>query len=175
MKKLMIALAAVAMAAGVQAASVKWKVTGDANVLGLTVYACDTALVPAAIASEADISGYLVGKSGNTATMAGDRTILVQEIAGGLSDDLAGQMQSLTFIIVNSDHTGYWTSTASGEIYTTSTSPVQAEATMKKLTADTLTLFTGGPGPGPGPVPEPTSGLLLLLGVAGLALRRKQK
>ena len=30
-------------------------------------------------------------------------------------------------------------------------------------------------GPGPGPVPEPTSGLLLLLGVAGLALRRKQK
>ena len=29
--------------------------------------------------------------------------------------------------------------------------------------------------PGPDPVPEPTSGLLLLLGVAGLALRRKQK
>ena len=28
--------------------------------------------------------------------------------------------------------------------------------------------------PGPTPIPEPTSGLLLLLGVAGLALRRKQ-
>ena len=27
--------------------------------------------------------------------------------------------------------------------------------------------------PGPGPVPEPTSGLLLLLGMAGLALKRK--
>lgn len=31
-----------------------------------------------------------------------------------------------------------------------------------------------GPGPGPEPVPEPTSGLLLLLGVAGLALRRRR-
>ena len=29
--------------------------------------------------------------------------------------------------------------------------------------------------PGPEPIPEPTSGLLMLLGVAGLALRRKQK
>ena len=28
--------------------------------------------------------------------------------------------------------------------------------------------------PGPGPIPEPTSGLLLLLGVAGLALRRRR-
>ena len=33
-----------------------------------------------------------------------------------------------------------------------------------------------GPGPGPGPnIPEPTSGLLLLVGGAMLALRRKQK
>ena len=29
-----------------------------------------------------------------------------------------------------------------------------------------------GPGPGPSPAPEPTSGLLVLLGLAGLALRR---
>ena len=29
------------------------------------------------------------------------------------------------------------------------------------------------PGPGPDPAPEPTSGLLVLLGMAGLALRRK--
>lgn len=29
-----------------------------------------------------------------------------------------------------------------------------------------------GPGPGPSPTPEPTSGLLVLLGLAGLALRR---
>ena len=31
------------------------------------------------------------------------------------------------------------------------------------------------PGPGPDPLPEPTSGLLLLVGGAMLALRRKQK
>ena len=35
--------------------------------------------------------------------------------------------------------------------------------------------WKSGPGPGPTPViPEPTSGLLLLLGVAGLALRRRR-
>ena len=33
----------------------------------------------------------------------------------------------------------------------------------------------GAPGPGPDPTPEPTSGLLLLVGGAMLALRRKQK
>lgn len=33
----------------------------------------------------------------------------------------------------------------------------------------------GGDTPTPGPIPEPTSGLLMLLGMAGLALRRKQK
>ena len=36
--------------------------------------------------------------------------------------------------------------------------------------------YSGGtPTPGPGPIPEPTSGLLLLVGGAMLALRRKQK
>ena len=34
---------------------------------------------------------------------------------------------------------------------------------------------TTTPTPGPGPIPEPTSGLLLLVGGAMLALRRKQK
>ena len=37
------------------------------------------------------------------------------------------------------------------------------------------TVTGGGPEPTPTPTPEPTSGLLLLLGVAGLTLRRKQK
>ena len=32
---------------------------------------------------------------------------------------------------------------------------------------------TPTPGPGPDPVPEPTSGILLMLGMAGLALRRR--
>ena len=32
---------------------------------------------------------------------------------------------------------------------------------------------TPTPGPGPDPVPEPTSGILLVLGMAGLALRRR--
>ena len=40
--------------------------------------------------------------------------------------------------------------------------------------SDWQTMTAGGGGGGSGGVPEPTSGLLLLLGVAGLALRRKQ-
>ena len=172
MKKLMIALAAVAMAAGVQAANVKWSVAGDANVNGLMVYVCDPTLVPVQIAAASDINGYLLGSPVNTGTFSGSRNIAASGILTGLSDDLAGQMQAMTFIVVSADGTGYWTASGSGEIYTTSTSPVEATATMKGLTADNMTRFSGGPTP---VIPEPTSGLLLLLGVAGLALRRKQK
>ena len=171
MKKLMIALAAVAMAAGVQAANVKWTVTGDANVNGLMVYVCDPTLVPVQIAAASDISGYLLGDGGNSGMFAGSRTIQATEILGGLSNDRAGQMQDMTFIVVSADGTGYWTASGSGEIYTTSTSPVEATVAMKGLTADNMTKFAGGPTP---VIPEPTSGLLLLLGVAGMALRRRR-
>ena len=36
------------------------------------------------------------------------------------------------------------------------------------------TIGAGGDTPTPGPIPEPTSGLLMLLGMAGLALKRKR-
>ena len=57
-----------------------------------------------------------------------------------------------------------------------SASPIEGEQSYQK--ADDAKLDTAVPAQwtfatGTGPVPEPTSGLLLLLGVAGLALRRR--
>jgi len=45
-----------------------------------------------------------------------------------------------------------------------------------RLDSQTIDFGSDGSWPAsPAPIPEPTSGLLLLLGVAGLALKRKQK
>ena len=171
MKKLMIAAAIVCAAALANAASMNWELYAGESDVGLNVYLCSSI---AAFESESQIAGYLLGTGGNTAVTEEGRD--GGEAAGfvtGLSADLAGQMQDFYFVIVNKDGTGYWTQAASGEIYTTATEPVSAVADVTELLASTpATAWSTGPGPEP--VPEPTSAMLLLLGVAGLALRRKQ-
>ena len=87
----------------------------------------------------------------------------------GLSTDLAGQMQDFYYVIVSADGKGYWTQVASGEVYTTATEPVSAVADVTSLLSGDYTAWSTGPTP----VPEPTSGLLIVLGMAGLMLRRR--
>ena len=182
MKKLLIAAIVAGAAICSQAAKINWAISCvDDETLatqGYAVYVCNTAVAGATLTGVGDLASYMLGSSGNTGVLdegfwgtGTDGTVI------GLSDDLDGQMQDLTYVIVNGDASGYWMQNSSGEVYTTNTEPVWSEEDVWELVSTTeATKWSTGPTPTPTPtIPEPTSGLLLLVGVAGLALRRKQK
>ena len=169
MKKLLIAIAIVCATAFANAASMNWELYAGEPDVGLKVYLCSAV---AAFENEAQISDNLIGTIGNTAiTEEGRDGGEASGTVRGLSDDDSGKMQSFYYVIVNKDGSGYWTQAASGEIYTTSSGPESASVDVTELLASTpATLWSTGPTP----VPEPTSGLMLILGMAGLALKRKR-
>jgi len=180
MKKLMIALAVVAFAAVSQAAQIKWAVN-TASGTGATyanykVYICSS-LATGGFTSESSISGYLLGTSGNSATIKNNRGADASSgTVGGLDNAKSGEMQNFYVVIVDKASSGYWTTTGSAQIFTTETSHTDyslADASGLLSGAKTTWAQTTTP-PGPGPVPEPTSALLLLIGVAGLSLRRRR-
>ena len=79
---------------------------------------------------------------------------------------LTGENQASVFVIViNEDEDGYWASEV--KTATIDEEPVEFEFSYN------IVSFTNIPEPTSN-VPEPTSGLLLVLGMAGLALRRKR-
>ena len=99
---------------------------------------------------------------GNTASVAGTA------ISDAWTDQ---QAVSFYYVFVDSGETKFWVSEQqSGTAYITST---VAKSSLPQATADAL-LSTAGTTFAGSPVPEPTSGLLMLLGVAGLALRRRR-
>ena len=178
MKKIMIALAAVALATGVQAAAMDWKVnTGTASTYaGLSIYMCT---VGSGFESVADIEAKLMGTEGNTGSVVKNGSMNAWYGDGqtikGLDDGLEGN-QSVYAVIVSADGKGYWSIAGSGEVYTTATTPATANIDASTALAGDYTPFKTEPPPGPTPggIPEPTSGLLLVLGGAILALRRRR-
>ena len=179
MKKIMIALAAVALAAGVQAASMDWKVTtGSADYNGLTVYMCT---VGSGFESVADIQAAVLGEAGNSASFAKKGSTMspwygANDTAANISDSMEAVGATVYAVIVSADGLGYYSVAGSGEVYTTATTPATATIDTSTALAGDYTPFKTEPPPGPTPggIPEPTSGLLLVLGGAMLALRRRR-
>ena len=193
MKKLMIALAAVACATGVQAASVNWGAavadpsdsTGNTEAaVGNVAYLLYSSTALSAIATSLDGTG--VGATANNGATVVDTYTLTSADTGGswnfsteyIAANVNGYYQILMVDESNNKFgavdqtfqvTGIDDTTAPGEVLYN----MDGSLGFDKFAGETGWSGTVSTGGGSGGVPEPTSGLLLLLGVAGLALKRK--
>ena len=176
MKKLIVMLGAIALAIGVQAASVDWRVnysgqgtTWSAN--GATVMAFDAAnyatiidlvTVSGSETLAADLAGYSFG----SATFSNNRGAASTAVTR--SDDAPNSMFWMIFADGSTEagKTVLWTaaSDVTGNFYEPPASGTEFGLNAASF-ANSGTIAN---------VPEPTSGLLMLVGLAGLALRRRR-
>ena len=182
MKKLMIAAAIVCAAALSQAATVNWGVSGVKNVSGAaptagwSVMAFYTDVGSGSDAIVAAINGKtaasLAFDSGTITVSMSKGKIAAHDVnVAGITD--TSKSYDFYYVIFN----GADATTATKYAMVSDPSKTFSGMDSKyKTTGDFSSLPTWkdiGIDPPP-PVPEPTSGLLLLLGVAGLALKRKR-
>ena len=191
MKKLIVAAAAIALAVASQAAVVDWgyKITGDktvdsvaaaqasayANNYMVYLFAADAVadwdkLTEADLASAKDSSSlqylsYGSRTGGNYATA--NKNGIVDAVRTVDVGDAASYVAKI--VVVDTVNNTY---VATSKTLTSRDETAGAsQADMVSLTQATFAAQSFG---GFAPVPEPTSGLLMLLGVAGLALRRRR-
>jgi len=167
MKKLMIALAAVVSAIAVQAASVDWNTSG-------TVFDWNNFMAPEGTIAFYEASNMATALStltldsdgGWDATVTGtDQTDWVARLTINNFDGGGSYYKDFAFTMDTVNHAG---------------SP-DAATYLADLSASVSTAFDGidlmatpASQGYTSAVPEPTSGLLLILGMAGLALKRKR-
>ena len=182
MKKLMVVLAAVAMAACAQAAQVKWQVAAAPTFTGqgLTDHngAAFTGTGYLILAADAATAAANLAKDGTLGVTTYGQNTTWSALSGGMdsaiaSDNTLSPAAAVPFAVVllqeDGDDLWYKVSTASD--------PVKPSTDLVGSPADvafTAGTHFAGAWNSYSAVPEPTSGLLLLLGVAGLALKRKR-
>lgn len=173
MKKIILAAAAITMATFANAAVIDWKYTGVADDKGYTLY-----VFSSAVADKYDtFADFATGKiaTGTVAeTKAGPRTVyqIAASTLSGVTKD-----STLYFALIKDSSAKtytYGSISTSGFVYD-SQAQETSPGTLEIKASDLANNGTIGTTPGPDPIPEPTSAMLLVLGVAGLALKRKQK
>lgn len=163
MKKIMIALTVVATAVLAQASSVKWSLSSMTDIAGNAVGAT-TDKYTAVVTFYDSTGNTAVGTSESTTTTAmngmsetwSGASLLTKYYAQVVVTDAAGNtIQSEKAEFTTSNSATYTLNFSSGKGFATQAAKINFASGWQAA-------------------PEPTSGLLLLLGVAGLALKRKR-
>ena len=175
MKKLFMFVAVAALAFAGQAMSLDWRYDAAKADVGKTVYVllgatAQTEWESVDALSDAAVSSGAISKKGTK-----------YNATGGITDDsITKSSANVYYVIVSADGTSFDVTSVSdmkGSVY----DPNNQESTPGSNTSLSSASIAvsgksfGGGGGGGGDIPEPTSGLLLLVGGAMLALRRKQK
>ena len=161
-------IAAVAMAVvSAKAASVDWKVTGTSSEVGYTVFLL--AAEPGTYASVSALAEASVGSA--TIASMGRGQYGAQVTSANTAITSASMANAYLAIIKSADASEftYVKQDMSARVY----DPANQEASSGTFSTSTATILAGTTSSFQ-TVPEPTSGLLMLLGMAGLALRRKR-
>ncbi len=172
MKKIMILAAVVCATMFANAASFNWRLQTGADYANMDVYAVSgtTAATVLAVLKSTDSANWTSTLAGVTpVTITGTNTRAgVDGLSTGIEAD-----DNIVYVIVNG-------AIADGnDFYVVNDFSVPAEnlfeppSTGTKLTIKTSEVGFAGQGTFTA-VPEPTSGLLMLVGLAGLALRRRR-
>ncbi len=172
MKKLIIIATLMGFAITAKAAAFTWR--------GGAIYGSD---LTTTYSGTATIYAYLTSAGSDAAFVATSSATIVNGVfktgqTNGYTEDLStitaiqGGDNTYTFyFVITEGDAQFISTTASGTAQATATEPVSfgGFAATSKTWSDTPGTVGAW-----SPTPEPTSGLLLLLGMAGLALRRKR-
>lgn len=181
MKKIIVAAVAIACGAFAQAATVDWRTGAFSKIYE----AGTTALLPAGTAYLFDAATYgqaavLAAFAANTdlgtMDLTGTKAVASGVISTGTFTTTLTGVQSL-YVAVISDGDLYLSSTVAADILAVGTTVFTFNEKTTSQAAFVGTVDGAYAGAGwyqASAVPEPTSGLLLLLGMAGLALKRKR-
>ena len=173
MKKIIIALAAVVSAAAVHAAACSWSGASIAKVTETDVATSYTMyLLDASVTDATTMSGYLA--SGDTSYLSAATVTTTSGLAAGAAVRWTSTFGNYTA----GDSYTYYTVIFNGDVASADHFMITAEKTASVPSSGNMMMSFGSQASNTwntmAAVPEPTSGLLMLVGLAGLALRRKR-
>lgn len=176
MKKIILVIAAVVIATCTQAASVKWNVNAVQNPAGTgagsvgwvaAIFIDDAAgTLRSSVNGETDFSTLLASASQTVATVASGTAVRANGTTGSFS---AGETAYVFALVLDSSDVA-----TAENFYLTSLQNKTVAGTGADITISWVGTNAAQGSWSPINVPEPTSGLLLLIGMSGLALKRKR-
>ena len=172
MKKILIVAVAALCGTFAQAASINWAITdATSSQVGYAVYMVSA--ISDAWTSAADIAtdATKLG-TGTSGTIAKNGRVYSIPSTTASGSGITSSASLYLVIVQSADATGY-NYVSMGDISGSVYEPPAAPSGNFSTTSAALLAGTAGSF-GSSPVPEPTSGLLMLLGMAGLALKRKR-